>query len=142
MTLAEQRLNSNHGRLLHAARDLPVQLREARVPDSTWSARGLLAHVLAWQEEALRRLGEPYVPFLTRQEIDGWNARAQERMRDLAWDEILARIEAAHVQLKANLPEEPPRWFAACTYRHYTEHTRSLLALASSAAKSPLSAAS
>ena len=61
-------------------------------------------------------------------------------MRHLAWDEILVRIEAAHLELRANLSEEPPSWFAACTYRHYTEHTRSLLTLAS--AGSLLSAAS
>jgi len=140
MTLAEQRLNSNHGRLVHAARNLPTHLREARLPDSTWTARDLLAHVLAWQEEALRRFGERQVRCLSRQEIDDWNLVARERMRHLAWDEILVRIEAAHLELRANLSEEPPSWFAACTYRHYTEHTRSLLALAS--AGSLLSAAS
>ena len=140
MTLAEQRLNSNHGRLVHAARNLPTHLREARLPDSTWTARDLLAHVLAWQEEALRRFGERQVRCLSRQEIDDWNLVARERMRHLAWDEILVRIEAAHLELRANLSEEPPSWFAACTYRHYTEHTRSLLTLAS--AGSLLSAAS
>ena len=140
MTLAEQRLNSNHGRLVHAARNLPTHLREARLPDSTWTARDLLAHVLAWQEEALRRFGERQVRCLSRQEIDDWNLVARERMRHLAWDEILVRIEAAHLELRANLSEEPPSWFAACTYRHYTELTRSLLALAS--AGSLLSAAS
>jgi len=140
MTLAEQRLNSNHGRLLHAARNLPVHLREARVPDSAWTARDLLAHVLAWQEEAVRRFAERQVRCLTRQEIDQWNAVAHERMRDLPWDDILARIQGAHDELRANLSEEPPSWFAACTYRHYTEHTRSLLALVTAGAQ--LSAAS
>ena len=141
MTLAEQRLNSNHGRLVHAADNLPAQLREACPPDASWTARELLAHVLAWQEEALRRFGERQVRCLSRQEIDEWNAVAREHMRDLPWDEIVARIRAAHVALKAHLTEEPPSWFAACTYRHYTEHTRSLLALAVSA-KHHLSAAS
>jgi uncharacterized damage-inducible protein DinB len=134
VTLAEQRLNSNHGRLVHAANNVPAHLREARAPDSAWTARDVLAHVLAWQEEAVRRFGEPQVRYLTRQEIDDWNAVAHEQMREVAWDEILARIEAAHVRLKAHLSEEPPSWFAACTYRHYTEHTRSLLALAASPA--------
>jgi uncharacterized damage-inducible protein DinB len=144
VTLAEQRLNSNHGRLMHAANNLPPHLRETCVPDSSWTARDVIAHVLAWQEEALRRFDEAHVRCLTRQQIDEWNATTHEQMRDLAWDDILARIEAAHVRLKAHLAEEPPSWFAACTYRHYTEHTRSLLALAASAAAPPsyLSAAS
>jgi len=141
MTLAEQRLNSNHGRLLHAANNLPVHLREACPPDTGWTARELLAHVLAWQEEALRRFGERQVRCLSRQEIDEWNAVAREHMRYLPWEEIVDRIQVAHVELKARLSEEPPSWFAACTYRHYAEHTRSLLALAAPA-KARLSAAS
>ena len=142
MTLGEQRLNSNHGRLVHAANNLPQSLREARVPDGSWTAREVLAHVLAWQEEALRRFGESQVRCLTRQEIDEWNTVAREHMRELGWDEILERIDAAHLGLRARLSEEPPSWFAACTYRHYTEHTRGLLALAASAEKPSLSAAS
>src|SRR5438309_7689418 len=117
MHLAEQRLNSNHGRLLHAANNLPAHLREARVPDSDWTARDVLAHVLAWQEEALRRFGERQVRYLTRQQIDGWNAVSHQAMRGLAWDEVLTRIQAAHLRLRAHLSEEPPSWFAACTYR-------------------------
>jgi uncharacterized damage-inducible protein DinB len=142
VTLGEQRLNSNHGRLVHAANNLPPSLREARVPDGSWTARDVLAHVLAWQEEALRRFGERQVRCLTRQEIDEWNAVAREHMRDLAWEDIIERIEAAHLELRGRLSEEPPSWFAACTYRHYTEHTRGLLALAASAEKPHLSAAS
>jgi uncharacterized damage-inducible protein DinB len=142
VTLGEQRLNSNHGRLVHAANNLPPALREARVPDGSWTAREVLAHVLAWQEEALRRFDERHVRCLSRQEIDEWNAVAREQMGGLAWEEILERMDAAHVELRAQLSEEPPSWFAACTYRHYTEHTRGLLALAASAEKPPLSAAS
>jgi uncharacterized damage-inducible protein DinB len=134
MTLAEQRLNSNHGRLVHAARDLPAHLRERAVPGSAWTARDVLAHVLAWQEEALRRLADGQARSLPRDQLDEWNARARERMRDLRWDEILQRIQAAHGELRAQLAEEPPSWFGACTYRHYTEHTRELLALAGEAA--------
>jgi uncharacterized damage-inducible protein DinB len=142
VTLGEQRLNSNHGRLVHAANNLPPALREARVPDGSWTAREVLAHVLAWQEEALRRFGERHVRCLSRQEIDEWNAVARDQMRGLAWEEILERMDAAHVELRAQLSKEPPSWFAACTYRHYTEHTRGLLALAASAEKPRLSAAS
>jgi hypothetical protein len=130
MTLAEQRLNSNHGRLVRAARALPPYLRHVPIEGWGWTPRDVLAHVLAWQEEALRRFRDPHARCLSREEIDAWNAASRERMDDLRWDEIVARIEAAHAALKPHLSEEPPSWFAACTYRHYTEHTRTLRALA------------
>ena len=132
MTLAEQRLNSNHGRLVRAARDVPLLKRHAPIEGWGWTARDVLAHVLAWQEEALRRFRDPHANYLRREEIDAWNVAARERMEDLRWDEILTRIEAAHEALKPYLSDEAPSWLAACTYRHYTEHTRTLLGLAQS----------
>lgn len=133
MTVAELRLNSNHGRLMHAAWDLPAELRESRVPGGGWTAREVLAHVLAWQEETARRLACAEAPELNRSQLDEWNARALANMHGLSWDEILWRLQAGHDQLKERLGEEPPRWFGDRTYRHYMEHTRELLALAASA---------
>jgi hypothetical protein len=132
MTLAEQRLNSNHGRLVRAARGVPPFLRHVPIEGWGWTPRDVLAHVLAWQEEALRRFRDPHPRCLNRQELDAWNQAAHERMEDLRWDEILTGIEAAHTALKPFLAEEEPNWLAACTYRHYTEHTRTLLGLAQS----------
>jgi hypothetical protein len=132
MTLAEQRLNSNHGRLLRAARAVPPLARHVPVEGWGWTPRDVLAHVLAWQEEALRRFRDPHARPLKREEIDAWNEAARQRMEDLRWDEILSRIEAAHQALKPFLTDDPPSWLAACTYRHYTEHTRTLLSLAPS----------
>jgi hypothetical protein len=132
MTLAEQRLNSNHGRLVRAARAVPPLSRHVPIEDWGWTPRDLLAHILAWQEEALRRFRDPQARCLKREEIDAWNQAARERMEDLRWDELLDRIEAAHVALKPFLSDEPPSWLAACTYRHYTEHTRTLLSLSQS----------
>lgn len=132
MTLAEQRLNSNHGRLMRAARALAPHRRSVAIEGWGWTARDVLAHVLAWQEEALRRFHDPHARCLSPGEIDSWNAAAQTRMQDLRWDELLSRIESAHHELKPYLTDDPPSWFAACTYRHYTEHTRTLKLLAQS----------
>ena len=132
MTLAEQRLNSNHGRLVRAARAVPPFARHVPIEGWGWTPRDLLAHILAWQEEALRRFRDPRARCLGREEMDAWNEAARERMEDLRWDEILTRIEAAHEALKPYLSDDAPSWLAACTYRHYTEHTRSLLAVAQS----------
>lgn len=136
MTRAEQRLNSNHGRLVRAAGAVPERLRGVPVPGWGWTPRDMLAHVLAWQEEALRHLREPEAPWPARAEIDAWNAAAHRLLRSLAWDEVLERLEANHRELRAHLSVDPPSWFGPCTYWHYTEHTRALLAFLGSFAQS------
>ena len=50
MTRAEQRLNSNHGRLVRAARAVPERLRNVPMPGWGWTPRDLLAHVAASQD--------------------------------------------------------------------------------------------
>ena len=74
MTRAEERLNSNHGRLVHAARAVPERLRSVPIPGWGWTPRDMLAHVVAWQEEAVRHLDDPEAPWPARSEVDEWNA--------------------------------------------------------------------
>jgi len=136
MTRAKQRLNSNHGRLVHAARAVPERLRDVPVPGWGWTPRDMLAHVLAWQEQALAHLREPDAPWPARPQLDEWNAAALRALRHLAWDEIVARLEANHAALGGHLDVDPPRWFGPCTYWHYTEHTRALLAFLRSCGQS------
>jgi hypothetical protein len=136
MTRTEQRLNSNHGRLVRAARAVPERLRNVPIPGWGWTPRDVLAHVLAWQEEALRHLVHPDAPWPARSEIDAWNAAALRARRDLGWDDLLAGLEANHGELRARLDVDPPRWFGPCTYWHYTAHTRALLAFLRSFAQS------
>jgi DinB superfamily len=136
MTRAEERLNSNHGRLVRTARAVPERLRNVPMPGWGWTPREMLAHVVTWQEEALRHLAEPDAPWPARPETDAWNAAALRALRHLAWDEVLARLEANHGHLRARLDVDPPRWFGSCTYWHYTEHTRALLAFLRSFAQS------
>ena len=136
MTRAEQRLNSNHGRLIRAARAVPERLRHVPVPGWGWTPREMMAHVLAWQEEALLHLVAPEAPWPARSELDAWNAAALRSLRHLGWDEVLARLEVNHVELRVRLDVDPPRWFGPCTYWHYTEHTRALLAFLRSCGQS------
>jgi hypothetical protein len=131
VTRAEQRLNSNHGRLIHAASAVPERLRSVPIPGWEWTPRDMLAHVLAWQQEALRHLRDPEAPWPAAGQGDAWNAASLRLLRDVGWDEVVARLEANHRELRehlAGMAEGPPRWFGPCTYWHYTEHTRALLA--------------
>ncbi len=128
MTRTEERLNSNHGRLMHVARAMPERLRGVPVPGWDWTPRDMLAHVLAWQQEALRHLVDPEAPWPAREEVDAWNAASLRLLRDVGWDEVVARLQANHLELRSLLPADPPRWFGPCTYWHYTQHTRALLA--------------
>jgi hypothetical protein len=136
VTRAEQRLNSNHGRLVRAAHAVPERLRHVPIPGWDWTPRDMLAHVLAWQQEALRHLRDPAEPWPDSGEVDAWNAASHRSLRDLGWDEVLARLEANHRELRSLLTHDPPRWFGSCTYWHYTEHTRALLAFLRSFAQS------
>ena len=136
MTRAEQRLNSNHGRLMHVARAVPERLRNVPIPGWDWTPRDMLAHVLVRQEEALFHLRDPEAPWPARNQLDAWNAASLRLLRDVRWDDIVARLEANHRELRSYLSEDPPRWFGPCTYWHYTEHTRALLAFLRSFAQS------
>jgi len=132
MTRAEQRLNSNHGRLILAARAMPERLRHARLPGSTRTPRDVLAHVLAWQEEALRHLRCPEAPWPGQRGLDAWDAAALDRLRQVGWDDLVASLEANHRDLRRHVGEDPPRWLGRWTYWHYIRHTRGLLAFAHS----------
>jgi hypothetical protein len=134
---AQERLNSNHGRLMRAARMVPARLRHVTMPGWDWTPRDLLAHVLAWQEQALLHLREPDAPWPGRGDLDAWNAAEHRRLGALPWDEILFRLEANHRDLGPHLDIDPPRWFGSCTYWHYTEHTRALLTFLRTSAQSP-----
>jgi hypothetical protein len=140
MTRAEQRLNSNHGRLMRAAAAVPERLRSVPIPGWDWTPRDMLAHVLARQEEALRRLGLPEAPWPSRADLDAWNAAAHRRLRHLGWEEVVTRLDANHRELRTHLAVDPPRWFGPCTYWHYTEHTRALLGFLESFDQSPTTA--
>jgi hypothetical protein len=129
MTRAEQRLNSNHGRLMRAAVAVPERLRDVPVPGWGWTPRDVLAHVVAWQEEALHHLRQPDAPWsATGDDLHSWNQAAHGGLRSLSWADIVVTLEANHRDLRVLLGDDPPPWLGRCTYWHYTQHTRDLLA--------------
>jgi hypothetical protein len=107
-----------------------------------WSFKGLVAHAAGWEEltvERLRRLRETGEATKSGVVTDEFNARlAEEVDRASAWD-VLARLDAAHAALVAEIEKLTPKdihahddWAIAVvagnSYGHYGEHHTELLA--------------
>jgi DinB superfamily len=108
-----------------------------------WSVRDVLAHVYAWQEEALAHLpviaagGTPPRYTTTYGGIDAFNARMAERTRDLSLAEVRSRLDATQrrlVELVRNAPEDLlagdtrfRRRLRLDTYGHYRLHALGIL---------------
>jgi hypothetical protein len=124
-TLAEQRLNSAHGRLVHAAWRVPARNRNLPAAPGRWAAVDVLAHVLEFQEEALRRLTAP-VPGPGGRPLSDCAGRRTRGARRQSWEVLIERLEIGHLELCRRLGPEPPGWLGELTYEHYGRHIRDL----------------
>ena len=113
-----------------------------------WSVRDVLAHILAWDEEAVTRLEllatdrpQDFTRITSDEELDAWNARAQQRYADLPLAEVMRRLTEAQGRVLAGLDslsderlstDEGPvpvhNWLPDCTYAHEEEHCADILA--------------
>jgi len=105
-----------------------------------WSVRDVLAHVTTWEEESLKAL-----PLILNDEllpryggIDAFNAREQERKRNLSLEQVKKELAATHQNLIAFLEKAPDSAFTTGsrflrrlrldTYNHYREHATQIIA--------------
>jgi len=113
-----------------------------------WSVRDVLAHILAWDEEAATRLellaaGRPqdFARITNEEELEAWNASAHERYAGLALAEVMRRLEAVQGRILVGLdslsderlgtdagPVPVRHWLPECTYAHEEEHCADILA--------------
>jgi uncharacterized damage-inducible protein DinB len=113
-----------------------------------WSVRDVLAHVLAWEEEAVARLEllaaerpQDFTRITSEEELEVWNAGAHERYAGLALAEVMRRLEDVQGRIMAGLDslsderlstDEGPvpvhNWLPECTYAHEEEHRDDILA--------------
>jgi uncharacterized protein (TIGR03083 family) len=107
-----------------------------------WSVKDILAHVTAWEEEALKYLpviltgGRP--PRYSEQYggIDAFNAQMSEQRRGLSLSEVLRQLDETHRRLIAYVQSAPDGQFTRetrfrrrlrfDTYSHYPIHTRAI----------------
>ena len=113
-----------------------------------WSVRDVLAHMLAWEEEAVTRLDllaaerpQDFAPIVDEEALEAWNARAHQRYAGLALAEVRRRLADVQGRILAGLdslseerlgtdagPVPVRNWLPECTYAHEQEHCADILA--------------
>jgi len=107
-----------------------------------WSVRDIIAHVTAWEEEALRHLptilqGGTAPRYSTKYGgINAFNALMTEKKRNLSLAEIVRERDDIHQRLIAYLHDVPEeevssdtrfrRRLRLDTYGHYPKHTQAI----------------
>lgn len=118
------------------------ELVEPSVVDD-WSVKDILAHVTAWEEEALKHLpliiaGGTPPRYAAQGGIDAFNARSTEAGRRMSLAEVLRRRDETHARLLDFIRNQPEGTFGSQTrarrrlrldtYGHYPEHTEAIRA--------------
>jgi len=129
-----------------ATLDLLAKLKpgEIRKPKTQgkWAIRDVIAHIVAWEEEACKRLdlilqgksGEIHY-FDSRKEADTFNARAVRRHQDMTFPNLLKRAEEVRKDLVTRIKNLPPEeinnpahrypvsaWLAEFAWTHEESH--------------------
>jgi len=113
-----------------------------------WSVRDVLAHILAWEEEAVTRLDllaaerpQDIAWIGDEEELEAWNAHAHQRYAGLALAEVMRRLVEVQGRILAGLeslseerlttdagPVPVRQWLPGETYAHEQEHCADILA--------------
>jgi uncharacterized damage-inducible protein DinB len=145
---ARESLARERGKLLAALNGLSEDEMARPAAVGRWSVRDVLAHILAWDEEAATRLellaaGRPqdFARITNEEELEAWNASAHERYAGLALAEVMRRLEAVQGRILVGLdslsderlgtdagPVPVRHWLPECTYAHEEEHCADILA--------------
>jgi len=141
-------LARERGKLLAALDGLSEEEMTRPGVAGQWSVRDVLAHILAWEEEAIARLDllaanrpQDFARITNEEELNAWNARAHQRYAGLPLAEVMRRLEDVQGRVLAGLDslsderlgtDEGPvpvhNWLPECTYAHEQEHCAGILA--------------
>ncbi len=141
---AVDQLRLQRERLLAAIAELSEDERTSQPVLGDWSLRDILAHILAWEEEAVKRLkliakGEPErIKWVPPRKVDEWNARARDKKRAMSLTEVLTALAKRRLEMSRllkGLSEEAfgdgartplSVWLPNCTYKHEQEHSQQI----------------
>jgi Protein of unknown function (DUF1706) len=109
-----------------------------------WSVKDIIAHVMWWEEEALKHLpviitgGRPPRYSLQYGGIDAFNAQMTEQTRDLSLSDVLKQSDETHRRLIDYILSVPEAQFTRetrfrrrlrlDTYSHYPKHAKAIRA--------------
>ena len=137
-----QRINDSWGALQDAIAGLTDEQLTPPGVTGHWSVRVLMAHVAAWEEEALHALpiivdGGRLPKYASQGGIDAFNARNQEAQRDSSLEVLRHDMAATHQRLLAYVQRAPESAYAAegrwlkrlrlDAYGHWQQHTEQIL---------------
>lgn len=128
--------------LLAAVESLPAESHSVPKAIGDWSIKDLLAHLIAWEEEAARafeiwKIGvNPDWSHI--KDIDEFNAQAVKDRRKVAFPKIVEQLQLVHGGLIDNLKSVSdsefskrggvPRWLANLLIDHLDEHAEKVIA--------------
>jgi len=118
-----------------------AQLSEPGVTED-WSVRDILAHVITWEEEALKYLpliidgGRPPRYSVMYGGIDAFNAEMTQQKSSLPLSEVQRQLDETHARLVDYVRSAPEEQFTRetparrrlrwDTYSHYPIHTKAI----------------
>lgn len=138
-----EKLEKGWGEFTDSFSDLTEGQMTQTPHDGGWSIKDILAHVRAWEEEALK-----YLPLITEGKrlprykdlyggIDAFNALVQRENKEKPLNKTLEDLAETHRRLLDYLKSVPEtqylngarfrRRLAADTLSHYPQHTRTIL---------------
>jgi len=148
--VARESLARERGKLLAALDGLSEDEMARPGAVGRWSVRDVLAHLLAWEDEAVKRLDllaaeRPqdiaWIDDQDEQKLEAWNAGAHERYAGLTLAEVMRRLEDVQGRILVGLdslseerlgtdagPVPVRNWLPECTYAHEEEHCADILA--------------
>jgi uncharacterized damage-inducible protein DinB len=138
------RLREGRGKLLAAVDGLSEEDLTQAPMAGDWTARDLLAHMLAWDEAAVQRLGllskgrGSEIDWISEDEVDTLNAKMHREKAGLSLDAVRAQVENVWLRIAEEVKGLPSSfdegavslavWFPNCTYKHYQEHVEQIAA--------------
>ncbi|NLI14654.1 MAG: ClbS/DfsB family four-helix bundle protein [candidate division Zixibacteria bacterium] len=137
-----EKANQSLAKLLAAIESLPAETHSIPKAIGEWSIKDILAHLIAWEEEASKALDiwkigvDPDWNHI--KDIDEFNAQAVKERRKVAFPKIIEQLRLVHGgiidKLKSISDSEfskrggVPRWLANLIIDHLDEHTEKIIA--------------
>jgi hypothetical protein len=146
VTEVVEKANKALENLLGAVESLPAETHSVPKAIGEWSIKDMLAHLIAWEEEAARafeiwKIGVE-ADWSHIKDIDEFNAQSVKDRRKVSFSKVLEQLQLVHGGIIDNLKTVSdseysrrggvPRWLANLIIDHLNEHTEKIIAYKSS----------